>query len=132
MVQGNQYIPAIELTKRDIDNIFSQLPEEGVRQVDIDAKIQQMQKDIARAEEVIARELCPPDRWKYNDNGKSISYPQGCQWTQYVNAWKKVASRFDGPVSIEGSAIKSDGEQTAYIALGLNNIGKVTPLRKPN
>jgi hypothetical protein len=129
-VQSGQYFPAIDLSKSDIDTIFSRLPEEGVRQVDIDAETQRLQKEITHIEEVIERELCPQNRWKYNDKGKPIPYPQGCQWTQYVIAWKKVAARFDGPVSVEGSSIKSDSEQTAYIALGLNNIGKLPPLRK--
>src|SRR4030042_4503121 len=81
-VQGNRYIPTIDLSKSDVDAIFSQLPEEGVSQADIDAGIQQMRKEIARAEEIINRELSPPERWIYKDDGKPIPYPQGCRWTQ--------------------------------------------------
>jgi hypothetical protein len=131
-VQGPGYIPAIDLSKSDVDTIFSRLSEEGVRQVDIDAGIQQLRKEIARAEEVIERELSPPERWIYKDDGKPIPYPQGCRWTQYVIAWRKVVTRFDGPVSVEGLSIKSDDEMTAYVALGLNNIGRMPPLRKAN
>lgn len=130
IVKSNTYFPGLELSNKDIDSIFSQLPEEGVRQADIDSKIQQMQKKIKNAEDVIASELSPHDRWKYEDNGNPIPYPQGCQWTQYVNAWRKIAPRFEVPVSVEGLAIKNDSEQSAYIALGLNSIRKVS-FRKP-
>jgi hypothetical protein len=130
-IRANQYIPPLDLSDADIDAIFSQLDEEGVRQADVDAMVKQCQKDIAEAEKVIARDLCPHDRWIYEDNGKPMPYPQGCRWTQYVNAWKKVAARFGEPVSVEGSAITNESEMSAYIALGLDKIGRITPLKTP-
>lgn len=130
-IRTNQYIPPLDLSDADIDVIFSQLDEDGVRQADIDVMVKQSQKDIATAEKVIAQDLCPLDRWIYEDDGKPMPYPQGCRWTQYVIAWKKVAARYDGPVSVEGSAISNESEMSAYIALGLDKIGKFSPLKTP-
>lgn len=130
-ILANKYIPPIDLSNHDIDAIFAQLDEEGVRQADIDSMVNQCRKDIESAEKVIACDLSPADRWIYEDDGKPVPYPQGCRWTQYVIAWKNVVTRYEGPVSVEGAAITSEDEMTAYIALGLNKIPRVTPLRTP-
>ncbi len=127
---ARQYIPPADLTKKDIDAIFSMLPE-GVKQADIDSRVESIRGEIRQLEKVIAEELSPPGRWVYRDDGKPLPYPQGCRWTQYVTAWEKIAPRYDGPVSVEGSAIESESEMTAYAALGLGKIAKTHPLRRP-
>lgn len=127
---SRQYIPPVDLTKKDIDAIFSMLPE-GVKQADIDAKAESIREEIRRLEKVISEELSPPGRWVYRDDGKPLPYPQGCRWTQYVTAWEKIAPRYNGPVSVEGSAIESESEMTAYVALDLGKIAKAYPLRDP-
>lgn len=128
ILRGRNYIPPASLSKKDVDAIFELLPE-GVKQADIDADVSRLREEIKRLEGVIADELCPPERWVYRDDGKPYPYPQGCRWTQYVIAWEKVVTRFYGPVSVEGDAIKTDSEMTAYIALGLDKIGRMPPLR---
>lgn len=130
MLRHNDYTPHFALSKRDIEDIFASFPI-GVKQVDIDAEAQRLREEILRTEELIARELCPHERWIYRDDGKLHPYPQGCRWTQYVTAWKKVVTRYDGPVSVEGLCIESDSEMTAYLALGLDNVSRFEPLRKP-
>ncbi|MCX5841127.1 MAG: hypothetical protein NTY16_06700 [Deltaproteobacteria bacterium] len=124
------YIPPVSLSKKDVDAIFMGLPE-GVKQADIDADVSRLREEIKSLEGVIADELCPPARWIYRDDGKPYSYPQGCRWTQYVLCWEKVVTRFEGQVSVEGNAIKTESEMTAYFALGLDKIGRIPPLRTP-
>jgi len=131
MVQGRNYIPPVDLPETEIEDMFSDIPI-GVKRHAIDLEIEELQGKIARTEEVVARELCPPERWVYRDDGKPVSYPQGCRWTQYVVAWEKVVTRFDGPVSVEGDAIKTDDEMRAYFALQLDKITRILPLRKPS
>jgi len=133
IVRGKtSYTPRVDLSKSDIDNIFTQLPE-GVTQAAIDAEIDKLQKEIIGIETIINNELSPPERWIYRDDGKRIPYPQGCRWTQFVDAWKIIVRRYDGPVNINGSPIDDDREMIAYKALGLDNLQKVgtASLRKP-
>ena len=130
ILRGRNYIPPTSLSKKDVDAIFMQLPE-GVKQADIDADVSRLREKIKDLEMVIANELCPPGRWIYRDDGKPEPYPQGCRWTQYVICWEKVVTRFEGPVSAEGDAIKTDSEMTAYVALGLDKVGRMPPLRTP-
>lgn len=130
MLRSRDFIPAVSITTDEIKEVFSRLPE-GVRQKDIDAEMARLKKEITTIEGVIAAEMSPPERWIYRDDGKPHPYPQGCRWTQYVIAWERVVSRFDGRVTVEGESIKSDYETTAYIALGLDKVGRISPLRKP-
>lgn len=129
-VRGKAYSPSINLSKKDIDNIFIQLPE-GVTQANIDAEVEKLLEEIRKIETVIESELSPRDRWMYRDDGKPVPYPQGCRWTQYVTAWRIIVKRYDGPVTIEGLPVNSDEELIAYRALGLHELMKITPLRKP-
>ncbi len=124
------YISPIGLSKGDIDQIFANIPE-GVKQADITTAIGRMQEEVAEIEAVIEKELSPRSRWLYREDGEPFHYPQGCRWTQYVNAWKKIAQRFDGPVSAEGVPVQNEHEEAAYYALGLDKIQKLEPLRKP-
>jgi len=129
-LRARNYIPPTSLTENNIVDIFKRLPE-GVKQAEIDMEIHKLQEQIKEQEAVISIELSPPNRWVYRDDGKPYPYPQGCRWTQYVGAWEMVASRFQGPVSVEGDAIKTDSEMTAYVALGLDKIARIEPLRTP-
>ena len=45
--------------------------------------------------------------------------------------WRKVVSRFQGNVNIEGFLCESEEEKVAFFALGLDKVRKVTPLREP-
>jgi len=130
MLQRDAYAHPLKLSKTEVENLFLQLPP-GVKQADIDADVKRLKEEITVTEDLIARVLSPPERWIYRDDGKPHPYPQGCRWTQYVTAWKKVVTRFDGPVSMEGLSIESDSEMAAYVALGLNKISRITPVRKP-
>jgi hypothetical protein len=127
---NNKYIPAIDLTENEIEKIISNLPDEGVRKKEIDAKVKSNTDEINKIQEIIETKLSPKDRWKYEDDGEPIPYPQGCQWTQYVKAWRMIAARFEGPVSVEGMAIQGEKEREAYFALGLNSLSKIFPIKK--
>ena len=129
-LQQTSYLPSIDLSNTDIENIFAQLPP-GVKQADIDKECKLIHEEISRHESTIERAYSPQERWIYRDDGKPEPYPQGCRWTQYVACWEKVVTRFEGPVGAEGEEIESDYERTAYIALGLDKIARSTPLRKP-
>jgi hypothetical protein len=130
-VLGAPYFPyLLNLTPSDIDAIFSELPE-GVRQVEIDKNIQKFQKRIKELEAVIEKELSPKSRWLYRDNGEPIPYPQGCRWKAFADVWGKVQARFEGPVTINGDALKTDAEYLAHAALKLDKVPKLPPLRKP-
>jgi len=130
MLAGTGYTSPIGLSEKDIDEIFSRLPE-GIKQADINADVKRMNAEIAEIEAVIAKELSPRSRWIYREDGEPHPYPLGCRWTQYVIAWKKVAPRFDGPVSMEGLSVENESEKEAYFALGLDKLRKVYPLRNP-
>ena len=110
--------------------IFSELPD-GVKQKDIDETVEQCQKEIQKIEGFLAKELSPQGRWFHRENGDPFPYPKGCRWTPFVEAWRKVSSRFMGEVDIEGYALKTDSEHKAYFLLGLNKEKKIEPLRKP-
>jgi len=79
----------------------------------------------------INRRYSAKSRWVYRDNGEPIPYPQGCRWKAFFDVWSKVASRFEGPVTINGDALKTDGEYMAYVVLKLDKVPKLPPLRKP-
>jgi len=129
-LKRGDYILELGLSQKDIDNAFNKLPV-GVKQADIELETKRLHEEIAGIEKIITDELSPSSRFIYNDDGSTVPYPQGCRWTQFVNAWEAVVPRFEGTVDIEGAAINSECERTAYTALGLNKISKITPLRKP-
>jgi len=128
-VLGSLYLPyPITLSASEIDSIFSELPE-GVKQQEIDANIAGYRERIQEIEGVIEKELSPSSRWFFQDNGKPIAYPQGCRWRGFFDVWAKVQARFEGPVTINGTGLKTDGEFMAYRVLGLDKVVKLPPLR---
>jgi len=130
-VLGAPYLPyLIDLSPSDLDIIFSELPE-GVKQKEIEHTIESCQKRIKELEAIIDKELSPQGRWVHRDDGKPTPYPTGCRWKAFVDTWKKVQSRFDGPVTINGNALKTDAEYKAHAVLMLAKVNKLPPLRKP-
>ena len=130
-VLGAPYFPyLIDLSSSHVDGIFSELLE-GVKQSLIDKNIKGCQEKIKELEGVIATELSPTSRWLHRDNGEPISYPTGCRWKAFTDVWKKVQSRFNAPVNINGFGLKSDGEYLAHTVLELGKVSKSTPLRDP-
>ena len=117
-------------SSEDLLNIFSDLPE-GVKQKDIDETVKHCQSEIEKLEGVIAKDLSPQSRWLHKDDGTPMPYPHGCRWTAFVHTWRKVASRFEGRVNVEGYALKSPAAEMAWGLLGLDAVAKVTPLREP-
>lgn len=126
---GFRIVYPMNLTPEEIDEIVAALPE-GTRQADIEKSVSEIRGQIRELERKIEDELSPQDRWFYTESGYPVRYPQGCRWTRFVNDWKKVVGRFEGRVDIEGYAVEGP-EATAFIALGLDKIRKLTPLRKP-
>lgn len=130
-VLGALYLPyLINLSASDIDLIFSEMPE-GIRQKEIDKTIEDCQKRIKELQIVIDSELSPKSRWLHRDNGEPIPYPQGCRWKAFADIWAKVQTRFEGPVTINGNALKTDSEYMAHAVLKLDKVPKLHPLRKP-
>lgn len=130
-VRALKIVPPVSLGTDEINTIIAKLPS-GVRQAEID---RDMKKNKERIEEIrakIDKELSPSDRWFYHDTGERVRYPQGCRWTLFVKDWKMVVSRFDGVVNIEGFSCVSEAEATAFYALGMGDVRKLTPLRKPH
>lgn len=128
-ILGAPFLPFfIQMPESDIDEIFSQLPE-GVRQSDIEKKIETCRKEISKLEGVIASELSPQSRWVFNDRGDPLPYPNGCRWTEFVTTWSKVVARFEGSVDIEGCLLTTPEAFQAYHSLDMGNIPKITPLR---
>jgi hypothetical protein len=121
---------AISFSPTEMDEIFSAL-REGIRQEDIGASVSDLQKEIRKLEEVLSRELSPQSRWFYHDNGMPEPYPGGCRWSLFVDVWKKVVSRFDGKVNIEGHVPETPEEFAAYGLLELDRVPRRTPLGKP-
>ena len=120
----------LDLKDREINEIFSQLPD-GVKQEEIQTSVITIEQKISKLEEKIRLELSPHRRWFYDQEGNPFPYPAGCRWTIFVEDWKKVVSRYNGEASIEGAAITSPEEKTAYYALGLDQVWRITPLREP-
>lgn len=130
-VLGAPYLPyLINLSSSDIDAVFSEIPE-GVKQKSIDKTIENCQKRIKELETIIDKELSPKSRWLYRDNGEPMAYPTGCRWKAFTDVWKKIQARFDAPVNINGSGLKTDAEYMAHSVLKLDKVPKSTPLRKP-
>jgi len=130
-VLGAPYLPyLINLSSSDIDAVFSEIPE-GVKQKSINKTIENCQRRIKELEAIIDEELSPKSRWLHRDNGEPIAYPTGCRWKAFTDVWKKVQARFDAPVNINGSGLKTDAEYMAHGVLKLDKVAKLTPLRKP-
>lgn len=130
-INGARMLPFfMNFSPTQIETIFSELPD-GVSQKDIEKSVSELQKKILKLEDVLSKELSPQDRWFYHDTGTSEPYPQGCRWTLFVNVWKKVVSRFEGKVDIEGYALKTPEEFEAFGLLNLDSVMKITPLTKP-
>jgi len=120
----------LSIFSQEIEDIFPDLPE-GVAQQDIDKKSKELMNKIEKLKETIEKELSQRDRWVHFGTGLPVPYPRGCRWTQFVNDWKKVISRFEGGATIEGCALKSEEEYKAFYLLELDKVRKYTPLRKP-
>ena len=130
-INGTRMLPFfMNFSPTQIETIFSELPD-GVSQKDIEKSVSELQKKILKLEDVLSKELSPQKRWYYRDDGVPVPYPQGCRWTAFVEVWKKVLSRFEGRVDIEGSALETPEEHGAFGLLGLDRVMKITPLRKP-
>jgi len=118
------------LSSKEIDSFFSPLPD-GVRQSEIEKSVQGVEDQIKQLRDKIEKELSPQWRWVHFDSGQPMHYPGGCRWTTFVQDWRKVVSRFQGNVNIEGFLCESEEEKVAFFALGLDKVRKVTPLREP-
>jgi hypothetical protein len=120
----------LSLTDADIDSVFAKLPQ-GVMQVKINKKVTKLEKRISEIQQEIDRDLSPKSRWYFDPAGERESYPRGDRWSEVVNEWKQVASRYTEPVNHEGERLKTEAERTAWKLLGFDNLQKVTPLREP-
>ena len=118
------------VSSEDIKDIIAALPP-GIKQKEIEKTIEGIKKQIAEREAIIEKELSPKDRWFYDDRGNSFPYPAGCRWTKFVEGWKKVVARFSDKCNIEGCALKTDDEFSAFHMLDLEKVFKLTPLRQP-
>ena len=118
------------VSSEEIKDIIAELPV-GVKSKEIERTVEGNKKQIAKLNETIDKELSPQERWFYFDTGKPASYPTGCRWTKFVEGWKKVVSRFDGKVDIEGCALVTEDEFAAFNMLELDKVHKLTPLRTP-
>ena len=118
------------ISSEELADAIASLPE-GVKREKVGKDVEAFRDKIAKLNEIIENELSPPDRWIHNDMGNPFPYPAGCRWSKFVDGWKKVLARFDGKVDIEGVALKTDAEFEAFYLLELENIPKLTPLRKP-
>lgn len=118
------------ISKEEIADIIASLPD-GVKREKVEKDVEAIRDKIAELNETIEKELSPQDRWIYSDIGNPLPYPAGCRWSKFVEGWRKVVSRFDGKCDIEGCILKTDAEFEAFYLLELENIPKLTPLRKP-
>lgn len=131
LINGARMVPhLIAFSQKEIDTIFSEL-QDGARQKDIEKTVTGLEKKISKLQEVLSQELSPRERWYHSDDGLPEPYPEGCRWTAFVEAWKKVVSRFEGKVDIEGSAPGTPEEHEAFGLLGLDRVMKFPPLREP-
>jgi len=118
------------VSSEEIGDIIAGLPV-GITCKEIEKTVEGLRAQIAKHNETIEKELSPHERWFYSDQGEPLRYPGGCRWTKFVEGWKMVVARFDGKVDIEGCALKTDDEFAAFHMLELDNVLKLTPLRKP-
>ncbi|MDP1991961.1 MAG: hypothetical protein Q8K00_13175 [Syntrophales bacterium] len=122
--------PMGNLTEEEMSALFAEFPE-GVKHADIVARVKTNRAEINRLKGKIEDELSPQERWVHYETGFPMPYPDGCLWTKVVTDWGKIASRFDGNVNINGCALESDAETTAFFALGMDKVRKREPLKKP-
>lgn len=118
------------VSSEELADAIESLPE-GVKREKVGKDVEVFRDKIAKLNEIIEKELSPPDRWIYNDMGNPFPYPKGCRWTKFVEGWKTVVARFDGKVDIEGCALVTEDEFAAFHMLELDKVRKLTPLRKP-
>jgi len=124
VVLGMEYYPyCLEFTEKQLDKIFSQLPE-GTKSADIEKSLENDRHEIAALEEAIAWNKFPRSRWWFRENGLPHAYPMGCQWTTFVKAWAGVLVRFSGNVDINGYPLTTEAEFKAFVKLGLDKLGK--------
>ena len=119
------------VSPEEISDIIAGLPDDGVKREKVEEDVETLKGKITKLNDLIEKELSPPDRWIYSDIGNPLPYPNGCRWTKFVDGWRRVVSRFDGKVDIEGCALKTDEEFAAFHMLELASVPKLTPLRKP-
>ena len=124
------FMPITLVSDGEIGDIIAGLPV-GVKRSEIEKTVEGIKKEIEKLKETIDKELSPQERWFYSDTGKPIPYPKGCRWFRFVGDWKRVVSRFDGKVDIEGCALKTEAEFEAFYLLELDKVRKLTPLRTP-
>jgi hypothetical protein len=130
-ISGARMLPFfMNFSPTQIETIFSELLD-GVSQKDIEKSVSELQKNILKLEDVLSKELNPKERWFYRDTGIAEPYPNGCRWSLFVNVWKRVLSRFEGEVDIEGYALNTPEEFEAFGLLKLDGVMKITPLTKP-
>jgi len=118
------------ISSEEIGDIIASLPD-GVKRKKIEREVEDIRTKIAELEEMIEKELSPPDRWIYNDTGKRLPYPGGCRWSKFVEGWTTVIRRFSAPADIEGCALVTEDEFAAFHILELSKVGKLSPLREP-
>ena len=126
-------LPLMSITlvsSEDIKDIIAALPP-GIKQKEIEKTIEGIKKQIAEREAIIEKGLSPKDRWFYDDRGNSLPYPAGCRWSKFVDGWRRVVSRFDGKVDVEGCALVTEDEFAAFHMLELEKVFKLSPLRTP-
>ena len=118
------------VSSEEIKDIIAALPP-GIKQKEIEKTVEGIKKQIAEREAIIEKEVSPKDRWFYDDRGNSLPYPAGCRWSKFLDGWRRVVSRFDGKVDIEGCALVTEDEFAAFHMLELEKVYKLTPLRAP-
>jgi len=118
------------VSPEELSDIIAGLPD-GVKREKVEENVEILKGKIAELNDVIEKELSPPDRWIYSDIGNALPYPNGCRWTKFVEGWRKVVARFSGKCDIEGCLLKTDDEFAAYHMLELASVPKLTPLREP-
>jgi len=119
------------LSTSEINEILSVL-ETGKKKQEIEETVKNLTNEIANNKKIIDAELSPQERWLYFDSGHPLHYPKGCRWTIFVNDWKKVASYFEGHVTIEGYPLETEHEHAAFRMLGLDEVYKPSAyLKKP-
>lgn len=128
-IQSLCIVHPLNLNEKEIDRLFSELPE-GIKKNEIVKRVKTTTSEIDRLSEIIKNELSPKERWIHYENGNPQPYPEGCLWTRFVNDWKMVVSRFNGNVNINGCALESEAEATAFFALKMDKVYKREPLLK--
>ena len=123
-VDGAWLIPhMVKLTKKELDAIFSALPE-GSSKAEISEAVEALEADIKKIDAKLVETESIKSRWIYNEKGDPLPYPNGCRWTQFVKTWELVAGKFRGAVDVEGYSLTTDREHYAYERLELGRVRK--------